>query len=77
MNQVGFQFEEATGWVVQTPYGNYLCDGQEDYSDSVCDAASFPTVKGAERFADSFGLTEYRLCRVAVTKEITTYERCD
>ena len=76
MNQVGFQFEEATAWVIESPYGGYVGD-EEEFIENVSEAAKFPTVKSAEIFADTVGMHEYRLCRVCVTREVITYERCE
>ena len=78
MNKVGYEYGEKVRWVVELSYGGYMgnhADGESlDIVDDIEDAMMFTTIKHAKRFLDLLQPFCYRLCRVALTMEVITYE---
>lgn len=81
MNKVGYEYGEKVRWVVELSYGGYLgnhADGESlDIVDDIEDALMFTSIKSAKDFISLLHPFHYRLCRVALTMEVITYEDGD
>lgn len=78
MNPVGYEYGEKVRWVVESAYGGYMgnkaCADSFDMVEDMEDAMMFTSVKSADMFISKMQPFTHRLCRVALTIEVTTYE---
>lgn len=78
MTPCAYSYDETRKWVVEGAFG-YLCYDTVSrsyyYSDDVAEASMYQRMQDAEWAAGESGLSDYRFCRIVITREITTYDR--
>ncbi len=81
MNKVGYEYGEKVRWVVESAYGGYMGNQADvdslDLVDNIEDALMFTSIKSVDSFLAKMQPFHYRLCRVALTMEVITYEDGD